>query len=93
MAIRVRTYISRLASSGQVPLQLVSLKLAGGDDFWCLMFSTKKRLAEFQEALPQNPKISEYGQILYSGFGEDPPEYVIKKVTEEYNLKLAETAN
>ena len=28
--------------------------------------------------------VSEYGKILYSGWGENPPEDIVKKIEEEY---------
>ena len=30
--------------------------------------------------------VADYGEILESGWGEDPPESVVKRVTDEFNL-------
>ncbi|AHX11273.1 hypothetical protein NHE_0315 [Neorickettsia helminthoeca str. Oregon] len=29
--------------------------------------------------------VKDYGEVLYSGWGEDPPEHIKKKIDEEYN--------
>lgn len=30
--------------------------------------------------------VEEYGQILHSGWGQDPPEDIVKKIKEEFNI-------
>ena len=40
----------------------------------------------FQEKLRGGSlDVSEYGKVLYSGWGEDPPDEIVKAITEEYN--------
>ncbi len=93
MALKLQTFVSRLAIAGQVPLHLASFRLNDGKDFWCLMLSPPARMKEFaQDFETANPKPTDYGQVLYSGFGQNPPEYILKKLSAEYKLKLKEAA-
>ena len=37
-----------------------------------------------------NLKLTEFGKVLYSGYGQDPPEVIKQKMKDEYNFTEAE---
>jgi hypothetical protein len=53
---------------------------------WHYVLIDKVKLPLFQKAIRTGAlDVSEYGKILYSGWGEDPPPEIIEAVRERYS--------
>jgi hypothetical protein len=90
--VQVKSFVSKLAKEGQVPLHQVSLKTADGYDFWFLILATKSRIRELKEQILSQPKLEEFGKVIYSGFGTSAPAYLLQKVSTDYNLDIPAAA-
>jgi tetratricopeptide (TPR) repeat protein len=56
-----------------------------GREAWHLVKIARSKLAAFkQELQTRSLDVSEYGDIIRSGWGKDPPEEVMKELTEQY---------
>ena len=86
--MEIRSFVSKLTKEGQVPLHQVSLKTVDGYDFWFLILATKAKIRELKEQILSQPKLEEFGKVIYSGFGISAPDYLLQKVCEEHNLKM-----
>jgi len=56
-----------------------------GSDAWYYILVDKLKLALYEKDVDGDfIKLGKYGQILYSGWGEEPPEEIKDKIKEEY---------
>jgi hypothetical protein len=54
---------------------------------WYYVLVERLKLPMFKRALNDNIiHLEEYGKILYSAYGEDPPEEIKKKIREEFGI-------
>jgi hypothetical protein len=54
---------------------------------WYYVLVERLKLPMFKRALNDNIiHLEEYGKILYSAYGEDPPEEIKRKVREEFGI-------
>nr|CAD2156438.1 unnamed protein product [Meloidogyne enterolobii] len=61
--------------------------ITGGSPAWCYLLVDKdKREALLQKRKTGNVDIKEYGEVLYSGLGKDPPKDIKDKMVEEYGI-------
>ncbi|CAK5014018.1 unnamed protein product [Meloidogyne enterolobii] len=65
--------------------------ITGGSPAWCyLLFDEDKKEVLLEKVKPGTMDIKEfkeYGEVLYSGLGKDPPQDIIDKLIEEYGIK------
>ena len=57
--------------------------------YYLLVEKTKKRLFE-NDVKSSQMQLTDYGTIVYSGYGENPPEDIRQKMEDEYGFKEAE---
>lgn len=56
-----------------------------GKPAWHYVLIEKMKLPIFLEMVKgESIDVAKYGKVLYSGWGEDPPEDIVKKVEEEF---------
>lgn len=53
---------------------------------WHYVLIDRVKLPLFKQKLKTGTlDVSEYGKILYSGWGEDPPQEIVDKIKEQYS--------
>lgn len=58
----------------------------GGKPAWHYVLIDRVKLPLFKQQLKTGSlDVSEYGKILYSGWGQDPPEEIVNKIKEQYS--------
>jgi len=55
-----------------------------GKPAWHYVLVEKLKLPMFKKAIGGTMDVSEYGKIIHSGWGEDPPPELVKKIEQEY---------
>lgn len=67
---------------------LVRGRDAAGERAWYYVMVDKGKRDAFksQEGVPFL-KLTDYGEILHSGFGDNPPESIIRQMEEEYGFR------
>ncbi len=57
-----------------------------GRPAWHLVKVDRSKLVSFKQALStRSLDVSEYGEILHSGWGEDPPKEIMRELAEKYS--------
>jgi hypothetical protein len=78
------SFVAKLQSSRN---ELVWLVKAGHDDkpCWYYLQLEKSKVELFKARLKGAPfPLTDYGAILYSGWGEEPPEEIKAKIKEQF---------
>ena len=53
---------------------------------WHYVLVEKLKLSLFLKKIDgKSIDLEDYGKVLYSGWGEDPPEAIVKKIEDEYS--------
>ena len=83
-----KSFADKVTSSRGSDIYLVRGQDTTGRQAWyyVLVDKAKKRAFEGREGTP-DLKLTDYGSILHSGYGEDPSEAMVKKMFEEYGYK------
>lgn len=56
-----------------------------GKPVWIYLLVNKALLPVFQHKMGQpGVDVAQYGEVLYSGWGKEPPEYVVKQLKKEF---------
>lgn len=59
-----------------------------GKKAWYYVLVDKPKLSNFLKALnDDNIHLENYGKILYSAYGDEPPSEITDKLKKEYNIK------
>lgn len=84
------SFVDQIASSRGSDIYLVRGKDTTDRQAWyyVLVERTKKRAFEAREGTP-NLKLTDFGTILHSGYGQNPPEDIVQKMFDEYGFKEA----
>ena len=53
---------------------------------YVLLVDDEETIEKFEEALGGNLNVADYGQLLYSGQGKDPPNEVVEEVHKKYKI-------
>lgn len=57
-----------------------------GRDAWHYVLIDKRKEAAFKQAVQSGTiDVAKYGDVLYSGWGKNPPEAIVRKVEEEFS--------
>jgi hypothetical protein len=57
------------------------------DAWWYLLCKDKNSAIIFSNKIKkEDVNLSDYGKILYSGFGEEPPYKIVKQIEIDYNI-------
>lgn len=56
-----------------------------GKSAWYYVLANKLKLPIMQEKIAYGLNISDYGTVLYSGWGENPPDDIRQKIQQEYS--------
>lgn len=87
-----RSFTDIVKSSRTSDIFLIRGKDTTGRRAWyyLLVEKTKKRLFESDVKRPQM-QLTDYGTIVYSGYGENPPDDIKTKMFDDYGFKEAES--
>jgi hypothetical protein len=77
--MKIKSFISGLVKDGKVLLHQVNFVTADRQDFWCLMLAPAFQINALKSRFHEKPRLSDFGTILYSGYGDAPPEYIMDK--------------
>ena len=78
-------FVDKITSSSQQLIYLVRGKNQGHDAWHYISIHNRLMLPIFLENTKYNNlDISKYGKILYSGWGKNPPDDIIKQINEAY---------
>lgn len=82
--------LSALDDSESV-MVLCNGKFPGGEDFYAFVNIQASKLVDFYDAVRDGEKIKlgEYGEVIRSGVGLEPPAEVRQEMEREYNLDYA----
>jgi hypothetical protein len=81
------SFVTRVLQSSSEPIYYVTGTDFTGQKAWYYLLIAKGKALLFQDAFASgNLRLSEYGKIIASGYGEEPPEELIAKLKEEYNF-------
>lgn len=61
-----------------------------GKDAWCFVLVDDAKLSQFRRDLGTVDKMEllHYGEILESGYGQEPPDIVTKSIKKKYGIKI-----
>jgi hypothetical protein len=80
-----------MSASGASPDSDLLFLVKGIDDSrpaWYYILVERLKLSMFKKALNDNIiHLEKYGKILYSAYGEEPPEEIKKRVLSEFGIK------
>lgn len=80
------SFVDKFKSSSGNLVYLVRGKDKGRPAWHYVRVRDKAILPIFLKKADGGPiDVSQYGTILYSGWGENPPDDIVKKIEEEYN--------
>jgi hypothetical protein len=78
-------FVTRLNTARGEHVYLVRLKNTQGS-FWHYLLVDKLKLPLFLRVATRDEiDVAEYGKILYSGWGDAPPENITEKINKEYS--------
>jgi|GEM_PF-2398190 len=81
------SFVSKLAKSGALPVHYVTCQDLKGRDCYYFIMSQPEKMKRL-ERLPAEAEfdLTEYGQVIASGFGTQPSAAVKKKLLDNYGL-------
>ena len=84
MQVVAKSFASRILAERPLTLFLVQGTVLGAKA-WYFIEVMKQKIPVFQEALKREPlDLKPYGEILYKGWGAEPPADIVAKLKEEY---------
>lgn len=76
--------INRILSSNGSLVQVVT-GFDRGESAWHCVLVNKSQFKDFQESMnDNNASVDEYARVLCSGWGDFPPETVLKELQDQY---------
>lgn len=84
------SFVSSLFASRADCIFLVKGKDTTNRQAWYYVMVEKSKKHLFEEVEGSQPlNLTDYGQILHSGYGDEPPDDIKAKMEEEYGFKEA----
>lgn len=82
------SFVDRLVKSGSIPIHLIRAKDKSGAEAWYYILSSheKVRMVANSEADGSFLNLSDYGQIVASGFGREPTAEAKQMLKDKYNF-------
>lgn len=74
----------KASQSGLVYLVKAKEKKAGEDAWYYIQIDSKAKLPIFLEKVKTGLTLTDYGVVLYSGWGREPPEDIKQKIKERF---------
>jgi hypothetical protein len=86
-ALLMTTYAERILAQSDDPIYLVTGRDGTGYPAWYYVLVKAHQIDAFEIALTEIPlRLTEYGIILASGYGEHPPAYIHQQLAETYRF-------
>jgi len=80
------SFTAKLQQSGGELVYLVQGKVEGGKPAWHYVQVEKMKQPLFlHQSKSGELDVADYGKILYSGWGKEPPEAIADSIKEQYN--------
>lgn len=81
------TFVEKLLKNSANPIYLVTGNDHTGRRAWTYLMVSRNKLQVFRDALNSgNLRLTDYGQILESGYGDAPPDDVVSRMKREYDF-------
>ena len=78
------SWISKIESERGNQVYLVRGKVKN-KQAWYYVFVDKLKVTIFLKMIDEGSlNLEDYGEVLYSGWGNDPPKKIVEKIKEEY---------
>ncbi len=81
-----RSFVDAARRSRSDLIYLVRGKDRGRSAWHYVLVSKDKREMFLAKSRTGSMDVADYGEILYSGWGEDPPQEIVDKINEEFGL-------
>ena len=79
------TWVSKIESERGEQVYLVRGK-DDGRQAWYYVFVEKLKLSHFLKMIEAGSlNLDDYGKVLYSGWGQDPPDEIAEQIKNEYS--------
>ncbi len=80
-----QSFVNRLRSRH---IYLIRGKDITGRQAWYYLRVCRRPPALFEKAVRQGSiQLTDYGEILFSGYGQDPPETIVKTMSEQWGFQ------
>ncbi len=85
-----QSFVSKLVSKGAVPIYFITCNDANGKPAYAYIISTPEKMKLYEAARHAALDLTQYGNIIASGFGHTPASETLQMLKEKYGLEPAE---